>query len=127
MNTLYKPKRSSVKEPSLWEMIKSIPIVNTVINSKELTLITFFLFLFFILAAKLFWLQIVKHDEYDMQLSRLHYKESSLDPERGNIYALDKGGHEVQLTENITLYDLALDPKDLTEFPAENLAKGLPS
>ena len=127
MNTLYKPKRSSVKEPSLWEMIKSIPIVNTVIHSKELTLITFFLFLFFILAAKLFWLQIVKHDEYDMQLSRLHYKESSLDPERGNIYALDKGGHEVQLTENITLYDLALDPKDLTEFPAENLAKGLPS
>jgi hypothetical protein len=29
----------------------------------------------------------------------------------------------VKLTENITLYDLALDPKDLTEFPMENLEK----
>ena len=108
-------------------MIKDIPFVNSIINSKELTLIVFFLFLFFILTAKLFWLQIVKHDEYDLQLSKLHYKESSLAPERWNIYALDKWGHEVQLTENITLYDLALDPKDLTEFPMENLEKWLPT
>ena len=127
MNTYYKPKRTTAKEPSLWEMIKSIPFVNSIIKSKELTLIAFFLFLFFILTAKLFYLQIVKHEVYDIQLSKLHYKESSLSPERGNIYALDKWGHEVQLTENITLYDLALDPKDLTEFPMENLEKGLPT
>ena len=127
MNSLYWPKRSNTKEVSLWEMIKDIPFVNSIINSKELTLIVFFLFLFFILTAKLFWLQIVKHDEYDLQLSKLHYKESSLAPERWNIYALDKWGHEVQLTENITLYDLALDPKDLTEFPMENLEKWLPT
>jgi cell division protein FtsI/penicillin-binding protein 2 len=63
-------------------MIKDIPFVNSIINSKELTLIVFFFFLFFILTAKLFWLQIVKHDEYDLQLSKLHYKESSLAPER---------------------------------------------
>jgi cell division protein FtsI/penicillin-binding protein 2 len=90
MNTYYKPKRTTAKEPSLWEMIKSIPFVNSIIKSKELTLIAFFLFLFFILTAKLFYLQIVKHEVYDIQLSKLHYKESSLSPERGNIYALDK-------------------------------------
>lgn len=68
---------------------------------------------------RLFWLQIIKHEEYDAQLSKLHYKESLLTPERGNIFALDKGGHPVQLTENLTLYDLALDPQDLTLFPEE--------
>ena len=68
----------------------NIPFIRETINSKELTLIVFFLFLFFILIARLFWLQIVKHDEYDIQLSKLHYKESSLTPERGNIFALDK-------------------------------------
>ena len=127
MNSLYSPKRSHSKEASLRMMIKNIPFINATIHSKELTLIVFFLFLFGILILKLFWLQIVKHDEYDIQLSKLHYKESSLTPERGNIYALDKWWHEVQLTENITLYDLALDPADLTEFPAENASKGLPT
>ena len=43
----------------------------------------------------------VKHDEYERQLSKLHYRESLLDPERGNIFALDKGGHPVKLTENL--------------------------
>lgn len=127
MNSLYWPKRSTTRETSLWEILKDIPLVRKIMTSKELTLIAFFLFLFFILTAKLFWLQIVKHDEYDIQLSKLHYKESSLAPDRWNIFALDKGWHEVQLTENITLYDLALDPKDLTEFPMENVGKGLPT
>lgn len=66
----------------------------------------------------------IKHDDYDAQLSRLHYRESLLDPERWDIYALDKGGHPVKLTENLILYDLALDPKDLTVFPAKKDANG---
>lgn len=70
-----------------------------------------------ILVIKLFYIQIIKHNHYDIQLSKQYYKESFFLPERGNIFALDKGGHTVQLTQNITFYDLALDPKDLTEFP----------
>jgi len=50
---------------------------------------------------------------YDQLLSQQHYKESLLDPDRWNIYALDKWGHPVKLTENITLYDLAVDAKEL--------------
>ena len=126
MNSLYWPKKPKKKSASLIQIFLNIPFIKETINSKELTLIVFFLFLFFILIARLFWLQIVKHDEYDIQLSKLHYKESSLTPKRGNIFALDKWWHAVQLTENITLYDLALDPKDLTEFPSENAAKWLP-
>lgn len=86
-------------------------------SDKNSGLLFFFCFLFFILTLRLFWLQVVKHDEYERQLSKLHYRESLLDPERGNIFALDKGGHPVKLTENLTLYDLALDPNDLTVFP----------
>ena len=127
MNSFYWPKKPKSKDSSLLWIIKNIPFIKATIQSKELTLIIFFLFLFWILIIKLFRLQIIKHNEYDIQLSKLHYKESSLTPERGNIFALDKWGHAVQLTENITLYDLALDPKDLTEFPIENANKGLPT
>lgn len=101
-----------------------IPFIQQLLTSKEFALVCFFCCLFFILGVRLFWLQVVKYDQYDAQLSRLHYKESLLEPERGDIYALDKGWHPVKLTENLTLYDLALDPKDLTVFPAEKDQNG---
>ncbi len=119
-------KKKSNKK-SFWSFfLRAFPQIERVLQSKELLLICFFCWLFLILIIRLFWLQIIKHDEYNTQLSKLHYKESLLSPERGNIYVRDKGGKPVKLTENITLYDLALDPYDLTEFPVENASKGLP-
>lgn len=104
--------------------IVNLSFVKHFLNNKEVALVSFFCFLFLILTIRLFQLQIVEHDEYDAKLSKLHYKESLLDPERWNIFAMDKGGHPVQLTENLTLYDLALDPKDLTIFPAKRDQNG---
>ena len=87
--------------------------IQAFISRKELQLIAFFCFLFVIILVRLVQLQIFDHQMYDQQLSQQHYKEALLDPERWNIYALDKGGHPVKLTENITLYDLAVDAKEL--------------
>ena len=85
--------------------------IQSFITRKELQLIGFFCFLFVIIIIRLVQLQIFDHQMYDQLLSQQHYKESLLDPDRWNIYALDKWGHPVKLTENITLYDLAVDAK----------------
>jgi len=127
MNNIIWQKKSHKKETWILWYIKSIPIIQQIIHSKEIGLVIFFFLLFGILLARLVRLQIIKHNQYEIQLSKLYYKESLLSPDRWNIYALDKWWHTVQLTENITLYDLALDPQDLTEFPQENASKWLPT
>ena len=38
---------------------------------------------------------------------------ASITAERWDIYALDKTGQPVKLTENINLYDVALDPREI--------------
>lgn len=118
MKQLFEKKKHRSSFHWLW-FINNLPFINKLKTNKELNLIIFFCFLFLILIIRLFRLQVIKHKDYEIQLSKLHYKESLLDPERGNIFGKDKGGHPVQLTENITLYDLALDPQDLTVFPEE--------
>lgn len=117
MKPLFSKKKHRSSQNFWFSILKNLPFIHRIFTDKEFALICFFCFLFFILGIRLFWLQVIKHKEYDQQLSRLHYKESLLNPERGNIFWIDKGGHPVQLTENISLYDLALDPKDLTLFP----------
>lgn len=108
------------KKSTDWRIVlQKNKFFNRLLNDRDFGLLCFFCFLFLILISRLFYLQVIKHDEYNKKLSSLHYKESLLNPNRGNIFALDKGGHPIQLTENITLYDLALDPDDLTVFPAK--------
>ena len=38
---------------------------------------------------------------------------ASVNADRWDIYALDKSGQPVKLTENINLYDIALDPREI--------------
>jgi len=73
-------------------------------------LLAFFWFIIFILWIRLFYLQIIKHDEYYNLLISQHYNISSLEPERGNIFIEDENGKAIQLTENINLYELYADP-----------------
>jgi cell division protein FtsI/penicillin-binding protein 2 len=67
--------------------------------------------MFFILFVRLFFVQIVNYRKYDDVLSNQHVTQSSLESDRGNIYAYDKANNEVKLTENISMYNVFVDPK----------------
>lgn len=79
--------------------------------SKELYVFLFFCFLFLVLILRLFYLQIVMHTYYEDYLNQQHVSQSLLEAKRGQIFALDKSGQPVQLTENITMYNVFVDPK----------------
>ena len=79
--------------------------------TKELYLLFFFGLLFFILVLRLFFLQVVFHSYYDTTLNTQHVSETSLKAKRGNIYADDKAQKHIQLTDNVSLYNVYVDPK----------------
>lgn len=60
--------------------------------------------------ARLFSLQVLAGEEYEQKLIDQHYTKSSLEAERWNIFVTDKSGENIQLTENIDLYDVYVDP-----------------
>ena len=91
MMSLLTQKKHKAKGNQFFSKLKSIPRVANLLESKETQLIAFFCFLFFVIILRLFQLQILEYEEYNTLLSKLHYRESLLTPERGNIYALDKG------------------------------------
>ncbi|MCF7834635.1 penicillin-binding protein 2 [Candidatus Gracilibacteria bacterium] len=64
---------------------------------------------------RLFILQVVNHSYYDDVLNKQHISKSLLAADRGNIYAYDKSNSPVKLTENITLYNIFVDPKFIGE------------
>lgn len=70
----------------------------------------FFGFLFLVVVLRLVYIQLIQADYYDQLLSNQHISKSNLDAERGQIYALDKSWQPLQLTENITMYNLFVDP-----------------
>lgn len=79
--------------------------------TKELYLLFFFSFLFFLLVLRLFFLQIVNHNYYDTSLNTQHVSETSLKAKRGNLFADDKAQKHIQLTDNVSLYNVYVDPK----------------
>ncbi len=97
--------------------LDKIPFLNHIRVTREFYLLVFFGFLFFILFLRLFWLQIFNHNYYEDLLSRQHVSQSFLKAKRGNIYAYDKSGKPVQLTENITMYNIFVDPKFVWDKP----------
>ncbi|MEI6672621.1 MAG: hypothetical protein WCL02_04745 [bacterium] len=60
---------------------------------------------------RLFYLQIIQHNFYDNQLNQQHVSETSLKAQRGNIFADDKADKHIQLTDNISMYNIFVDPK----------------
>lgn len=79
--------------------------------SKEIYLLSFFSLLFFILILRLFFLQVINHTYYDTLLNQQHVSETSLKAKRWNVFADDKASKHIQLTDNITLYNIYVDPK----------------
>ena len=79
--------------------------------TKDFYLLCFFGFLFLILLLRLFYLQVIKHGYYDSLLNQQHISETSLKAKRGNIFADDKAEKHIQLTDNISMYNIVVDPK----------------
>ncbi len=69
--------------------------------------------MFLIILVRLFYLQIIQHDNYNNELIKQSTSLASIKADRWDIYALDKTGQPVKLTENINLYDIAIDPREI--------------
>ncbi len=69
--------------------------------------------MFLIILVRLFYLQIIQHNSYNTELIKQSTSLASIKAERWDIYALDKTGQPVKLTENINLYDIAIDPREI--------------
>lgn len=78
---------------------------------KEKKLLIFFFLIVFIFLVRLFVLQVVSADFYYKILHNQHYSNSSLDASRGNIYINNDSGKGMQLTKNVNLYNIFVDPK----------------
>ena len=81
------------------------------LSRPEFIIFAIFCWLFFILVLRLFFVQIINHKKYDEILNSQHFTQSSLHAERWDILAYDKAGNEVKLTENISMYNMYVDPK----------------
>ena len=87
--------------------------------TKDFYLLCFFWLLFLILILRLFYLQVIQHNYYDNLLNQQHVSETSLQAKRGNVFADDKAEKHIQLTDNISMYNIFVDPKfiwDKTKF-----------
>ena len=69
--------------------------------------------MFLVIIIRLFYLQIIQHKNYNAELIKQSTSLASIKADRWDIYALDKTGQPVKLTENINLYDIALDPREI--------------
>ena len=110
-------QKSFKKERTFWERvsfyIQKIPFIWNLNFSKEIQLISLFWAMFLVLIIRLFYLQIFQHEKYNTELIKQSTSLASIKAERWDIYALDKTWQPVKLTENINLYDIALDPREI--------------
>lgn len=66
-----------------------------------------------IFVVRLFYLQVIKHDEYVSQAAAEQIKPLTIPAKRGLIYAMD-GDNPVQLVMNQTIYTMFADPATVT-------------
>jgi len=95
----------------LKNLFKKYSIFKNIEIWKEFYLLLFFGLLFLIIIIRLFFLQVINHGYYDDVLNSQHVSSSLLKADRWDIYAYDKSWTPVQLTENIMLYNIFVDPK----------------
>lgn len=110
-------QRSFKKKRNIREQISfyfhKIPFIWNLNFSKEMQLASLFWAMFLIILVKLFYLQIIQHENYNTELIKQSTSLASIKAERWDIYALDKTWQPVKLTENINLYDIAIDPREI--------------
>jgi cell division protein FtsI/penicillin-binding protein 2 len=80
-------------------------------KNKEFVLGIFFGILLLVIVARLFFLQILEASYYKKLLFFQHYKMYLLSPQRGNIYIENQTGNKIALTQNVSLFDIFVDPK----------------
>lgn len=82
----------------------------------ELWVLLWFSLLFLILVIRLFSVQVINHKKYSDILNKQHTTQSSLEADRGSIYVYDKSSNSVKLTENISMYNVYVDPKYIDKW-----------
>jgi cell division protein FtsI/penicillin-binding protein 2 len=80
-------------------------------QKKEWSVTVFFGFLLFILLIRLFVLQIIEFKDFDTKLASNHDTTTRLQAQRGDIFVTDSSSAPLKLTENVTLYNVFVDPK----------------
>lgn len=83
-------------------------------GSRSLLLAAVLLIVMAIFFTRLFYLQIIKHDEYVAQAAAEQIKPLIIPAKRGLVYAMD-GDTPVQLVMNQTVYTLFADPSMVTK------------
>lgn len=67
-----------------------------------------------VIAARLFYIQIIQHDEYVAKAAEAHISENKIPAERGKIYVMD-GEEAVPVVLNATAYAVIFDPMVVDE------------
>ena len=110
-------QKSFKKKRNFWEILsfyfKKIPFIWNLNFSKELQLASLFWAMFIVIVIRLFYIQIIQHNNYNSELIKQSTSLASIKADRWDIYALDKSWQPVKLTENINLYDIAIDPREI--------------
>ena len=110
-------QKSFKKQRNFQEQIsyyfQKIPFIWNIGFSKEIQLSSLFWVMFIVIIIRLFYLQIIQHNNYNAELIKQSTSLASIKADRWDIYALDKTGQPIKLTENINLYDIAIDPREI--------------
>ncbi len=80
------------------------------INKDQWLLIILSCFLF-ILASRIFYLQVLKWSYYQDQIARQNFNTNSIIATRWDIYISDRSQNNIKLTENIERYNIFVDTK----------------
>jgi cell division protein FtsI/penicillin-binding protein 2 len=98
--------------------------LNTVVARRTTALYGVVLLIGFIVIARLFYLQVVRHDYYRNEALAEHESKFSIPADRGSIYALD-GENKTPLVLNEVLPTVYVDPQGIDDSENDTLAQAL--
>lgn len=105
---------------TLWSFVWSFSskIVEYFANlTKELSIGIWFWVLGLLLVGRLIQLQIIDNTQYENKLISQHYQHINIQAKRGQIFIESPSWEPIQLTTNINLYDIFIDPKFVQDKP----------
>jgi cell division protein FtsI/penicillin-binding protein 2 len=72
------------------KLLQQLPFLRNITFTREVQLMTLFFLLFAVIVIRLFYLQVIQHQNYDNKLNLQHTRSTSVKANRGDIYAVDK-------------------------------------
>jgi len=90
-------------------------------QSRTFVLRLLLLLILAVFAARLFYIQVIRHDYYSEQAFQTQVSKLTILPERGKVYALD-GDKPVPLVLNQTVYTVFADPQEIENESAVRAA-----